>query len=168
MSWPSHLLTFYLNMKTCLYLFIFNPNLSVPSTEAWLKSGLIEWYCVSHIHQSFNLITCMCYMLLCMWKFLPTVLRSEELVTFCSGKLTVYIRVLSHFSCVQLFETQWTVVHKAPLSMGFSRQEYWSGFPCPPLGDLPDPGTEPVSLMSPALAGRFFTTSPTWEALLFP
>ena len=47
---------------------------------------------------------------------------------------------------------------------GFSRQEYWSGLPWPPPGDLPDPGIESVSLMSPALAGRFFTTSATWEA----
>ena len=49
-------------------------------------------------------------------------------------------------------------------SMGFSRQEYWSGLPCPPPGDLPDPGMEPTSLMSPALKGGFFTTSITWEA----
>ena len=55
----------------------------------------------------------------------------------------------------------------APLSMGFSRQEYWSGLPCPPPGDLPDPEIEPVSLMSPALAGGFFTTSATWEALRY-
>ena len=48
--------------------------------------------------------------------------------------------------------------------MGFSRQEYWSGLPCPPPGDLPDPGIEPVSLKSAVLAGRFFTTSTTWEA----
>jgi len=48
--------------------------------------------------------------------------------------------------------------------MGFSRQEYWSGLPRPSPGDLPDPGTEPMSLMSPALAGRFFTTSTSWEA----
>ena len=47
--------------------------------------------------------------------------------------------------------------------MGFSRQEYWSGFPCPPPGDLPDPGIEPMSLMSLALAGRFFTISTTYE-----
>ena len=53
---------------------------------------------------------------------------------------------------------------QAPLFMGFSTQEYWSGLPCPPPGDLPDPGTEPVSLLSPALAGGFFTTSTTWEA----
>ena len=47
--------------------------------------------------------------------------------------------------------------------MGLSRQEYWSGLPCPPPGDLPDPGIEPASLVSPELAGRFFTTSATWE-----
>ena len=49
--------------------------------------------------------------------------------------------------------------------MGFSRQEFWSGLPFPPPGDLPDPGIEPTSLMSPALTGRFFTSSATWEAL---
>ena len=54
----------------------------------------------------------------------------------------------------------WTVACQAPLSMGFSRQEYWSGLPCPPLGDLPNPETEPMSLMmSPALAGGSFVTS---------
>ena len=53
------------------------------------------------------------------------------------------------------FVTPWTVAHQAPLSMEFSRQEYWSGLPCPPSGDLPDPGIE---LMSPALAGGFFIT----------
>ena len=61
-------------------------------------------------------------------------------------------------------ETLWTVAHQAPLSMGFSRQEFWSGLPCCLPGDLPDPGIELASLMSPALAGRFFTTSATLEA----
>ena len=61
--------------------------------------------------------------------------------------------MLNHFSCVLLLATPWTVAHQAPLSLGFSRQEYWSGLPCLPLGELPDPGIEPVS---PALAGRFF------------
>ena len=60
--------------------------------------------------------------------------------------------------------TIWTVACQAPLSMGFSRQEYWSGLPYPPPGDLSDPGIEPASLMSPSLAGGFFTTSATWEA----
>ena len=55
-------------------------------------------------------------------------------------------------------------VCQAPLSMGFSRQECWSGLPCPSLGDLPNPGIELSSLMSPALAGGFFTTSAIWEA----
>ena len=50
------------------------------------------------------------------------------------------------------------------LSIGFSRQEYWSGLPWPPPGDLPNPGIEPASLMFPALAGGFFSTSVTWEA----
>ena len=58
---------------------------------------------------------------------------------------------------VRLFATPWTGVHQAPLSMEFSRQEYWSGLPFPPPVDLPDPGIEPVS---PALAGGFFTTEP--------
>ena len=62
--------------------------------------------------------------------------------------------------------TLWTVTRQAPLSVGFSRQEYWSGMPCPPPGDLPDPGIKPESLTSPTLAGGFFTTSTTWEALI--
>ena len=68
------------------------------------------------------------------------------------------------FSHVQLSVTPWTVTHQAPLSMGFSRQEYWSELPFPSPGDLSDPGIKPPSLTSPALAGRFFTTSTTWEA----
>ena len=72
--------------------------------------------------------------------------------------------MLSHFCCVQLFATLGTVACQVPLSMGLSRQEYWNGLSCPPLGDLPDPGMEPVSLTSPALEGGFFTTSANWEA----
>ena len=73
--------------------------------------------------------------------------------------------MLRHFSHVQLCASLWTVACQAPLSVGFSRQEYWSGLPCSLPGYLPHPGSEPMSLMSPALAGRFFTTSATWEAL---
>ena len=68
--------------------------------------------------------------------------------------------VLSCFSCVQLFVTPWTVAHQAPLSMGFSRQEYWSGLPCPPPGDLPDPGIKPGSFMSPAPGCGFLALPP--------
>ena len=73
--------------------------------------------------------------------------------------------VLSHFSRVRLSVTLWTLAHQAPLSMGFSRQEYCRGLPWTPPGDLPDPGIELGSLKSPALAGGFFTTSASWEAL---
>ena len=59
--------------------------------------------------------------------------------------------MLSHFCHVQLFATLWTIAHQAPLFMGFSRQEYWCGVPCPPPGDLPDPGIECTSPVSPAL-----------------
>ena len=72
--------------------------------------------------------------------------------------------MLSCFSPVLLFATLQTVAHQAPLSMGFSRQEYWSGLPCPSQGALPNPGIKLASLTSPALAGRFFSTSATWKA----
>ena len=69
--------------------------------------------------------------------------------------LQLSLTLCGHMDCSQ----------SAPLSIGFSMQEYWSGLPCLPPGDLPVLGMEPVSLMSPALAGSFFTTSATWEAL---
>ena len=77
-------------------------------------------------------------------------------------------------SRVQLFATPWTVAHKAPLSMEFSRQEYWSGLPFPSPGNLPDPGIKPMSLASHALVGGFFTTEPPgkpqeyWNRQPFP
>ena len=72
----------------------------------------------------------------------------------------VHAKSLSH---VWLCANLWTTAHQVPLSMRFSRQEYWSGLQCPPPGDLPNPGIKPTSLTSPALAGRFFTTSTTWK-----
>ena len=66
---------------------------------------------------------------------------------------------------VQLFATPWTIAHQAPLSMGFPRQEYRGGLPFPSPSNLPILGIEPISLASPALTGRFFTTRATWEAL---
>ena len=65
---------------------------------------------------------------------------------------------------VRLFASPWTVARQASLSMGFPRQEYWSGLPCPSLGDVPDPGIKTVPLSSPALAGGFLTTSANWES----
>ena len=76
--------------------------------------------------------------------------------------------VLSHFSGLWFCVTLRTVACQAPPSMEFSRLEYWNGLPCPPPRDLPDPGIKPMSLISPELGGRFFTTSATWEAPVSP
>ena len=96
--------------------------------------------------------------------------QPTHLHSFCTHTtilvFTFSVCVLSCCCRVRLFVTLWTVAQQAPLSMEFSRQEYCSGLSCPPPGDLPHPGIEPVSFMSPSLAGRFFTTSITWEAPL--
>ena len=73
----------------------------------------------------------------------------------------VYVQL----SRVQLLATPWTVAHQAPLSTGFSRQQYLSGLPFPSPGDLPNPGINFASLVSLALAGRVFTTGATWKAI---
>ena len=72
--------------------------------------------------------------------------------------------MLSLFSHTQLFASLWTIACQALLSMEFSRQEYWSGLPCPPPRDILNPGIDPLSLMASALAGGFFTTRATWKA----
>ena len=74
--------------------------------------------------------------------------------------IVVHASVISHFSHVWLFVTPWTVAHQTPLSMGLSRQKYWSGLPCPPPGDLPDPGIEPRSPESPVLQVDSLPTEP--------
>ena len=86
----------------------------------------------------------------------------QSLTRFCL--LSLCVCVLGGFSRVQLFVTSWAVARQAPLSMGFSRQECWSGLPFPPPEDRPNPRIKPGSLTSPALAGGFFTTRATWEA----
>ena len=97
--------------------------------------------------------------------FLSFILRYFVFFSCYFAILILYACVLSHFSCVRLFVSRWTVAHQAPLSMRLSRQEHWSGLPCPPPRDLPDPGILPMSLTSPELAGRFFITGTTWEVL---
>ena len=87
-------------------------------------------------------------------------LFSAALVSECSDTWSSYSMemcacMLCHFSRVWLCATPWTVAHQAPLSMGFSRQEYWSGLPCSPPGDLPDPENEPEFLRIAALVGGF-------------
>ena len=81
------------------------------------------------------------------------------------GATSAYIPARSLQVCSTLYDPMDNGL-PGSLSMGFSRQEYWSELPCPPPRDLPDPGAETVSLMSPALAGVFFPTSTTWELLI--
>ena len=76
--------------------------------------------------------------------------------------------MLSHFSHVQRFATLWTVALQAPLPMGFSRQEYWSGLPCPPLGDLPNPGIEPWSPASRQLLYHLGSSSQSYIYTYIP
>ena len=83
-------------------------------------------------------------------------LRTDAWIHTCRAHIKSHVRLLSR---VPLFATPWAVARQAPLSVGFPRQEYWSGLPFSSPGDLPDPGIEPVSLVSPALAGGFFTIS---------
>ena len=88
--------------------------------------------------------------------------QTEKVNSGLSSASCMY--VCSVASVVSDSEIPWIVAHQAPLSTGFPRQEYWCGLPCPPPGDLPHLGIEPVSPKSPALAGRFFIHWATWEA----
>ena len=93
--------------------------------------------------------------------------RSTEQVTLgvnkcrTQGKVKVKVKLLSR---VRLFATPWTVAYQAPPSMGFSRQEYWTGVPFPSPGDLPDPGTEPGS---PAFQAEALTSEPPGKPIIF-
>ena len=79
----------------------------------------------------------------------------------------MYVCVLSHFSNVCLCVTLWTVARHAPLSMGFPREEYWSGLPCPPPRDLPNPGIKPAFPVSPALQVNSLPAEPPGKPKLF-
>ena len=85
-------------------------------------------------------------------------IRIRHANKFDNLELDVYCGIV--LNCILLFATPWTVAHQGPLSMEFSRQDYWSGLPFPTPGHLPDPGIKPTSLESPALADGFFTTVP--------
>ena len=94
---------------------------------------------------------------------IPTSRNHVEIHT--GGKSCVCACVCSYFNCVCLFGTLWAVACQAPLSVGFSRKEYWSGLPFPPPGNLPNPGTKPQVSHT---AGGLFTTEPPgklWEVL---
>ena len=104
--------------------------------------------------------SCAVYMYLFFFKFFYYLVCNVTL----NSVLCAVRGCVSCFSCVWLFVTLWTVACQAPLSMGFSRQEYCPLLPLPPPGDLPHPGIGSAFLMSLVLAGGFFTTSAAWEA----
>ena len=112
--------------------------------------------------------------LICLINKSPIDYDSQHFSSFCMKVCILYVFwkykpilcCLSYFRHVWLFETPWTVARQASLSIGVSRQEYWSGLPFPSPGDLPNPGIEPMSLKSLTLAGRFFITRTTCEPLL--
>ena len=100
------------------------------------------------------------------WAAISGVAQSQTRLKGLSSSSSSSVCALSHFNCVRLSASLWTVTCQAPLPMGFSRQEYWSGPSRPPPWNLPYPGIEPTPLYGhhmPVLAGGFFTTSATWE-----
>ena len=92
----------------------------------------------------------------------PSVIRCIILETWCTASLKVKVKVKS-LSCVQLIATLWTVAYQAPPSMGFSRQEYWSGLPLPSPGHLPNPGIEPGY---PAFQADALTSEPPGKPIV--
>jgi len=129
-------------------IWIWHPTTSFVYFFSWWK-----WGFYSFIQHPFLL------------SFLPACLPVISLAAFFG--FNDYVRVRSVVCHVWLFATTWTVARQAPLSMGFSRQEYWSGLPCHPPGDLPDPGIAPscfAGIVS-CFAGRFFTAEPPGRPL---
>ena len=90
--------------------------------------------------------------------------KKKKMLQERKATLPTKAKSVKHSVVSHLFATPWTVARQAPLSVGFSRQGYWSGLPFPSPGDLPNPGMECASLMSPASAGGFFSTGTTGEA----
>ena len=88
--------------------------------------------------------------------------EKKKLMLFKQEEKRTYMCLVAQ--CVQLYAISWTVTHHAPLFVGFSRQEHWSGLPFPSPGDLPHPGIKVTSLLFLLLAGGLFTTSATWVA----
>ena len=137
-----------------------HPTLCDPRTisvHGISQAKILEWVAISFSRGSFRPRD---------WTCVSCVSCIGRWILYCwaTGKLsrTWCCCEVASLSRVRLCATPWTVAHQAPLSMGFSWQEYWNRLPCPPPVDLPNPRIEPASLRSPALAGRFFTTSAIW------
>ena len=134
---PSRLLKKLLNLQLLLRLLWAPFDMGVSQLQYIISSQPRVW---TH----FSFVFCICGRILHYW-------------ATCGNPNTQSVCVFSVTCHARLFATPWTVAHQAPLSGGLCWQESWSELPFPPPGDLPDPGTEHASLVSPALAGRFFT-----------
>ena len=119
-----------------------------PATQCYIHLAAHSVIRLSRYHIHIALVTVYCYNCSILL-FIVSLLGACQVAAVISDSVTL-----------------WTIASQAPLSMGFSRHEYWSGLPCPPVGDLPGPGIGPACLTSPALAARFSTTDASWEALL--
>ena len=132
-------------------------NMLLVHMELWTGKILLI-LCISKLHgllqDEWTPLVCYCRVL---------TLKLQTLLQ--NSSVCVDVCALSH---VWLFVTPSAVDHQILLSTEFSRREYWSGLPCPSLGDVPDPGIKPTSLAVPALAGRFFTTAPPGKPLKTP
>ena len=149
-------------LQLCPTLQPYGPDYSLPgsSFHGILQARIWEWVtmlssrdwtCVSYVSCSDRwVLYCSCHLgspsnlLFMKWKHMSRDLSENVHSDFVENSL----KMLRRFSRVRLFGTPWTVVHQAVLSMGFSRQEYWTGLPFPSPGDLPDPGMEPMSHVS--------------------
>ena len=145
---------------TCRLLITEVPSQAQPAATIPLSSLLwSQSFCLLVSSLVVSLISLYCFLfllrLLSVWKTIC-----------CPSKYILCGCVLSRLSHVQLFVNLWNIAFQAPLSMGFSKQEYWSGLPCPFSGDLSNSGIEPTSIMSPALSGGFFNSNATWEAAM--
>ena len=138
----------YLWMNTLLYIW------QITNKDLLYNTGNSTWYyAVSYIRKEYKKE----------WTYVSYMYNWITLLYVCVC-VCVSVCLLSH---IQLFVTQWTVARQAPLSMEFSRQEYWSGLLFSPPGDLPNPGIKPTSLVSPTLAGGFFTTEPPRKPTIY-
>ena len=133
---PEHYLSYLLTFLTDQRLLLLTCELYLVITIFW-GIGLFLPMRISLHFRSLAGFHGTCHFLVCVYVCVC--------VCVC---VCVRVCVLSH---IWLLATPWTVTHQTPMSMGFSRKEYWSGLPCPALGDLPDPATEPMSPACPAL-----------------
>ena len=148
---------------------LFNPidyNLPGSSAKGIIPARLVavgSHFLLQGIVHTQDLNSCLLNLLRC-WQILYhwDIRETTEVTTNNKETRRTMVVVGSRFNRVRLCVTPGTAARQVPLSVGFSRQEYWHAMPYPPPGDLPDPGMDPESLMPPALAGGFFTTSAIW------